>query len=168
MTEKKQTISVASNAGSHRNSNTEAAADQVDPDLLLLLLFQSGHGCNLTLFNSNVLKEEEHDEEDLRIGQNLAGGSGFNHSGSSFHDSSAPNAATATGRNTSKQGKSKNNKGGNANASNEGAPPRGKPWWLNLPLFYLMSFFGIGWILRLVIYYRSVSCNIFLRKVVLR
>ena len=71
---------------------------QVEPNNYLIQLFQSGHGCNLTLYNPNVRKEEDQDDEDLGgIGQHLAS-SGFNNSGTSFD----ANAQTNKGSKQSK------------------------------------------------------------------
>lgn len=42
------------------------------------------------------------------------------------------------------------------------------PIFFKLWFYILLSIFGLGWILRLVIFYRSVSANFFLKKVILR
>ena len=42
------------------------------------------------------------------------------------------------------------------------------PFWLNLWVYVGLSVLGLGWLLRLVIFFKSVSANLFLRKVVLK
>lgn len=55
-------------------------------------LFENGQGCNLTLFNRNVIKEIDLEEDDP--GQiNLHLGSGLNNSHSSFGDIKLENRA---------------------------------------------------------------------------
>ena len=43
-----------------------------------------------------------------------------------------------------------------------------RPFWLSFWFYLVLSLFGLGWILRLIIYGRSGSANFFLKKVVLR
>ena len=42
------------------------------------------------------------------------------------------------------------------------------PIWLNFGLYVIMSVLSLGWLLRLIIFLKSVSANIFMKKVVLK
>jgi hypothetical protein len=42
------------------------------------------------------------------------------------------------------------------------------PFYLNFYTYIFLSIFGLGWILRLTIFLKSASANIFFRKVVLK
>ena len=66
-------------------------------DEILIQLFQRGQGCNLTLFNPNLIKEGDNDVEDLGTIGHLDS-RGFNNSGSSFVD----HAAMRNNKNSSK------------------------------------------------------------------
>ena len=79
MINKKMATSLSSSLA--KNSATIGGKDGVDPDKLLLQLFENGHGCNITLYNPNPVKEGDYEVED-RFGQNL-NSTQFNNSGQS-------------------------------------------------------------------------------------
>lgn len=63
-------------------------AGKVQPELQLIHMFEKGLGCNLTLFNYEVVKEGENEDENLgKINQHLA--SGLNNSLSSLQEAAA-------------------------------------------------------------------------------
>ena len=96
--------------------------------------------------------------------------SSWNNSLSSQHgDTHHDTSTTRVKKGKPNAARSKTNEIQNHSSSNEDAATEtGKPFWLQPLYFYLLSLLGLGWILRLLIYYRSVSVNIFMRKVVLR
>ena len=42
------------------------------------------------------------------------------------------------------------------------------PVYFQLWFYAVMTVLGVGWVVRLVVYYKSASANFFLKKVVLR
>ena len=67
----------------HKDS---AAPETLSPEKVLTTMFRQGQGCNLTLYNANVRREEDLSEiERSRVSQRLS--NGLNNSSNSFsHD----------------------------------------------------------------------------------
>ena len=141
----------------------------------------------MTLFNRAVLHEIDIDEQELAgAGFNFNSQSGFSSAENSFASQMAGNSRKKTYGKTNRNQVAnhgsqttniKTQDGKDLAAENRDlerailelkSQQKRMPAWTDVKFFILLALIGLSWIIRLTIYFRSISANIFFRKVILR
>ena len=43
-----------------------------------------------------------------------------------------------------------------------------KPWWLTSTIYFLLTALGAGWLVRMYLYWNTLQCNYYLKKVIIK